>query len=431
VARLYNRGVKLPIIHLEHFFLMKGDIDELAQGDANDYVTSFALVVPLDQTEFIGGTYRVEYQGCVVNICIYEVTNASDDPIFQAGKTWQLGASPELQGIPFSVFTDNRGKYPCFYAELIFPYRLKDWITPTHDEKTKITGVQSEDKILALTILNRLFEDNSYPAKVRSLQYEDVTVFLETYFWKGNPTSIFQLLTALASRNAFEESIIEYLGRRGIESILKHVSEIAEKERAKEIRSETDLLETVMSIITDVIKHHVENRNWIEPFWDGSRKMCVDGKNVTVPARPKAEIRIQPTLYVLLHLTLFPLGIHVLRETHEGVGSLDFRCVYTTQDGTPISISVEFKLAHHGRLKKGLTRQLPAYLRANQSSSGIFLVMWFKDDGAKFFGEPKNRSKSDTAEWLGETAGVIGQEKGLTIKIVMIDASIRPSASNL
>jgi len=431
VARHYNRGLRLPIVHLDHYSQLQGEISGLDQGTDDDYVTNVALIVPLDQSEFVEGTYQVEYHQSTVTIRLYKVRSAQHDPVFRIGKHVQFGASPELQGIPFSTFTDNRGEYPCFYAELIFPYRLKDWMTSSNDETTKITGVRSADKIQALAILNRLFGSPDYPADVRPLQYEDATAFLETYFKKGNPSPVFQLLTALASRNAFEESIIEYLGPSGLESVLKHVAEIAEEAQTRAIKSETDLLETVMLVITRVVKHHVEDRNWIEPFWDGSRKVRIDGKSVTVPARPKEEIRIQPTLHVLLHIMLYPLGIHVLRETDEGIGNLDFRCVYTTKDGTPISTSVEFKLAHHGRIKHGLTRQLPAYLRANQSKSGVFLVMWFKDHKGRFFKEPKHRTRSEMVEWLRETAKGIGQEQGVTIRTVMIDASIRPSASKL
>jgi RNA-directed DNA polymerase len=126
-----------------------------------------------------------------------------------------------------------------------------------------------------------------------------------------------------------------------------------------------------------------------------------------------------------------PLGIHVVRESHEGVGLLDFKCLYTTPSGIPVSISIEFKLAQHKGIKRGLTRQLPSYIRANRSHLGIFVVMWFKDEKGKFFRDPEDRTKDGLFSWLQETAEKVNKEKDVTITPILIDASIRASASEL
>ena len=83
-----------------------------------------------------------------------------------------------------------------------------------------------------------------------------------------------------------------------------------------------------------------------------------------------------------------------MRESHEGVGTLDFKCLYTTPAGVAISIGIEFKLAHHKKLKHGVHVQLPSYLRSMRSKTGIFAVMWFKNETGTF-AEPSDYTKDD------------------------------------
>ena len=166
-----------------------------------------------------------------------------------------------------------------------------------------------------------------------------------------------------------------------------------------------------------------------EAFWDGHRKIKHEDNEIKVPRSPKGETKIQPTLHVILDLALSPLGIHVIRESDEGIGSLDFRFSYTTKDRAPLTVGVEFKVAHHKEIKKGIQNQLPAYLKAIRSTSSVFVVMWFKD--GKYFGDPKSHEREDMEKWILEQASIISKEKEINISAFLLDASIRPSASNL
>ena len=90
---------------------------------------------------------------------------------------------------------------------------------------------------------------------------------------------------------------------------------------------------------------------------------------------------------------------------------------------------VEFKLAHNPQLKHGLTTQLPLYLKARPSESGIYLVMWFKDEAGKYFNEPVNKNKLQMLAYLEEAVKEINKGEGCEIESILIDASIKPSAS--
>jgi len=433
MPRRKRRGLKLPIISIGPVEFMEGSSKILESGNAEDFVTVMWLVLPIEAEEFVPGNYQqVTPNGCdfPVQIRLYQIKDVSEDPVFSLGNRVQLGANMQLQNLPFSIFSDNRAKYPCFYAQLEFPFRLDDWRNPSKEkvEQKKLTGIYSQDKILALKVLNGLFASENYSKAVRPLEYEDVTNFVEQYFQKSHPrTTLYQHLILLDSRNAFEEAIIDYLG----DDLWEHVSGFVTKKKGTDINTEADLHEVVMEAIIEVIKHPIENRHWIEPFWNESHKINVRGERRTIPKQPKKEPSIQPTLSILLSMTLIRLGIHVERETDEGVGLLDFKCLYTTKESIPLSVMVEFKLAHHKDIEHGLKTQLPAYLAANKSTYGIYLAMWFKDEEGKFFKKPPKGTKAEMISKLKQIAESIQQEKGFIITTEIIDASVRPSASNL
>lgn len=198
----------------------------------------------------------------------------------------------------------------------------------------------------------------------------------------------------------------------------------------QDIKSETDLLNVISDVISE-LKHYVEDRRWTEPFWDDEREIEVDGKKINVSAFPKKETKIQPTLYVFFDRRLHPLGIHVSKETDEGIGKLDFKFMITTESHIPLSVCAEFKLAHNPQLEHGITKQLPLYLRANCSISGIFFVIWFKDEEGKFFNKPINQNKIQMIKFIEEKINEIKHEEEININSFLIDASKKPSASIL
>lgn len=194
------------------------------------------------------------------------------------------------------------------------------------------------------------------------------------------------------------------------------------------IESEDDLLQTICNAIAE-IKQWIEDRREIQPYWDEARKIRIANEEREIPATPKNEKNIQPTLGRFFVHRLLPLGIQTIRESDEGIGILDFKFLLTTKENIPLNVCAEFKLAHHERLEHGLTKQLPLYLKASPSKSGVFLVMWFKDENGIYFREPSNKNKSEMLKYLEEKVKDINEKEGFTIKSILIDASKRPPAS--
>lgn len=425
---------------MSNMSFMQGTAKSISGGSDDNYVTKIDIVLPAEKYMFPVGFYNENYDDSLVEIKVSIVSKQEEDPVYNLAKNFNFGASGSgLEFIPFEAFTDNRGEYPAILLTIVFHKRIASWIDDSHVtgikmdhdyEKMQITGgPDNEEKIKAIIIINRLIKSKKWEG-VKSLSYDDVTVFLESYFKKPSANPLLLKVNALVSKTAYKQAVYDFILPNIEESgTAQSLEKFEGLHSNKDIVNEEDLLHIIEEAIENVLKYQVEYRRWIEPFWDGQRKIKHEGDELLVPRSPKGETKIQPTLHVILDMALSPLGIHVIRESDEGIGSLDFRFLYTTKDGAPLTVGVEFKVAHHKEIKKGIHNQLPAYLKAIRSTSGVFVVMWFKD--GKYFKDPKGYEREGMEKWILEQASIISTEKEINISAALLDASIRPSASNL
>jgi len=434
-----NNGIKLKM-DIAHISFMRGTAKSISSGNSEDYVTKMDMILPVAFGKIPDGVYAVEYDDDRIDVKITTINDKDQDPVFNYAKDLNIGASGSgLDVIPFEAFTDNRGIYPTILITIVFPRRIATWVDDTHEtgirmdfdyEKLQITGVpDNEEKIRAILVVNRLIKSLKIE-DLKSISYDDVTVFLETYFKKTDKTPLLLKVNALTTKDAYKNAVYDYvLPNLNDSEVSQSLYNYQEHYSKKKISIEKELKQAIEEVIDSVLKHHIEYRRWIEPFWDGQRTIKQNNEEIVIPRTPKNETRIQPTLHVILDMALMPLGIQVIRESDEGVGSLDFRFLFTTDEGLPLTVGTEFKVAHHKEIKKGITKQLPAYLRSIRSKSGIFVVMWFKD--TKYFKEPKKYEIGGMEQWLGKEALRISTESGIDVTTTILDASIRPSASSL
>ena len=183
-----------------------------------------------------------------------------------------------------------------------------------------------------------------------------------------------------------------------------------------QINNEIDLMKIVNGAIDSRLKHPIEYRNWIYAFWDESTNS------------PKKETSIQPTIFEMLKPYLKPYGIEIVKKSDEGIGELDFKCIYN-RNSKIMKVHIEFKLAHSQDWKNGLTKQLPAYMDADETKYGIYLVFWFKDgfkDGMNF-NEPKNITSIEIMQKELEKEAKKIENK--IIEPIVIDVTKKKSAS--
>jgi hypothetical protein len=412
---------------IQHFHAVLGTVekDQLFILPKETIVTVVFCVLKPGVIAVNPGKYNVNHKGADIEVNISVVRSAAEDQVLEAGRLMaERGVDSFGCGdvwLPFSAVMDHRGIYPACAITCVFPYRLSDKPNIDYEELAIVGFPPLREKIELISVLRQLC--NEHGANSPPLVYESITTFVERYFRKPERVPFAQKVHALASATAFIDALADALGLEP-----EPVKKLTAKWASARITDEKMLAAVAISALDEVLKFYVEDRHWIEPFWDGGRSYSHEGQEVRIPRLPKNETAIQPTLHVILELSLRPLGIHVVRESDEGIGTLDFRCLYTTPEGEPISVGIEFKLAHHQKLKHGIHVQLPAYLRAIRSRHGIFAVMWFKSDSV-MFGEPSAYSKHEMKKWLEDEAIVAGETHGVDLTNVLIDASIRPTAS--
>jgi hypothetical protein len=74
-------------------------------------------------------------------------------------------------------------------------------------------------------------------------------------------------------------------------------------------------------------------------------------------------------------------SIEVVREYSTGVGDLDFMFLGIVSRTGQRRLCAEFKNAHSDDLERGLTVQLPQYMKNQRATYGAFCVLWYKGEG--------------------------------------------------
>src|SRR5437588_2768039 len=287
-----NTGLTLNL-DMANVSMTNGSVQELGSEEPERYETKVEFVVPFMPDEITPGDYQVEYDGKIVVILLRILAGPEEDPVFQFGKNLKFGVpGTGVPTLPFSVFTDNRGHYPCVLATLIFPYRLATWFDKkqetglrAHDyEETQVTGPPlEEDKTIALKVLNRLIKSRVLNTDFRAVSYDSVTVYTQTYFNKRRGSVLIRL-TALAATGAYSSAVERHFLAGFDKPVLAHfLTARAAEIEAKPIETDKELLDVVQAVLTDILVHHIEDRRWVEPFWDGERKIRHKGEEIVVP----------------------------------------------------------------------------------------------------------------------------------------------------
>jgi len=387
--------------------------DELTINNKMNFITRITFILPSYQ-EYPVGTFFLNEAAYQIGLMIRKISNFQDTVLIELKNSGVNVAGSSFPMLPVSAYTDNRGKYPCYQANIELPYLLLDEQIQLSD--IELSGENphiKKIKITALKILSNFFSEYKSDVKINRVEYDDVTALFIGYYDKKTGSIVGKEVFALTSKDAFKNAVFDYyLG----DDIKNSIREHSEKIKTNLIKSEEDLYKVIVEAIQKII-HYVEDKRLNQPFWNETE--------------PKKETDIQPTIDAFFGMLLEGKGIHTIKEADEGIGSLDFKFLYTTIEQIGICLCLEFKLAHHKKIEQGLTKQLPAYLKANRSTYGIFFVMWFKDKERKFFSEPIEFEKSELLALLNKDADEVKNTLGLIIKPIIVDASKKPSASHL
>jgi len=416
----------------------RGTKEQVSVAEPEQIGSCVWFVTPISPKNFEPHTCQVLTRLGDARVRFFLVKNEQEDLILQASKHVVLVADEKGKPfVPTRYLTDNRGYYPCVAVEACFPKRLDGDIlrasnTPFTEEDRERMELLGPDpmpeKLAALSATNRAIKAHGLNGG-KTISADEVTALITSHGIKSRQQLLTQTISLVTTRSAFKDAAEEYYLGNARESVSVALASL-KAQHPSAPSTEVELHSLVLSAIDKVLVHHFETRRLIEPFWDGSRKIKFNGQEIEIPKKPKNETEIQPTLHVFLQMALEPFGVHVIRESAEGSGSLDFRFSTTNANSELISIAAEFKLAHHKEVKAGVSRQLPRYMDSIPCSHGVFVLMWFKDEDGKYFREPKSHNLGDTREFVSNLASNPNNAAHV-IATRVIDCSVRPSASKL
>ena len=179
----------------------------------------------------------------------------------------------------------------------------------------------------------------------------------------------------------------------------------------KQYSSEQEFFQEVNTAIQSV-QDKIKEFKMYDGFWNIIRKSKKTSRT------PKKEPQNQPTIGGLLSYVTSPKNINIAPEHPTGGGNLDFLLSGVNTKNESLNACIEIKNAHSKDIEKGITTQLPEYMKTKGTDLGIYLVLWFK---GKHFDEPKKYSELKELETeLYE----IRDAKGLNhIRLHIIDLS--------
>lgn len=178
--------------------------------------------------------------------------------------------------------------------------------------------------------------------------------------------------------------------------------ELAEKNplKVKPPANKTELL-TVVNKIIEQFKHFIEFQKGYELLW-------TDG-------RPRGEEVVQRLFMGIALAYCKANDIDPSKEENLGSGPVDFKF----SRGFSERVIIELKLAKNTKFWNGLTIQTPQYLKTEKIKDGIFLVISY------------SRRDLRRINGISEIVNKVNKENSTKIRVIVVDASIKPSASKM
>ena len=130
---------------------------------------------------------------------------------------------------------------------------------------------------------------------------------------------------------------------------------------------------------------------------------------------PKDETAAQLLFYIVAKGYCEKYNVDINRESDPGIGEMDFKLSV----GGTSKVVIEMKLSTNSQLYHGFEKQLPAYLRAEETKYGIFLVLQL------------NNTPEPQLAKVQTLYSTVKDNPDNTLRLICIDATTKPSASKI
>jgi hypothetical protein len=354
-----------------------------------------------------------------IHVGFYKVTNPFDDPIFRYLDESQLNFT---NGIPLSILSDvfpdvqNRTVITFIFEEFYHPdFEIIDDKISHFDfeEKEAQLGRKyfpHKERIIGLLRDMYSTRPNDFPFEIQKqeININFVSNYLVNYVDEKNE-SIFHKVYFVTNLDSFMKVKTRYLDQISALNLDDKYADIRTVLFDTYISTPKSLCSVIYRFMGLVLKRPLESGGTHKRLWHKAF------------SQPVSEPEAQPLIHSLLSPILAGRGIQISREVVSANGSLDFHCSYTKEDKL-MKVCIELKNAHHSNLIHGLTHQLPAYMDAEGTKDGIFLVLWYK--GPSFAKPAKYRTVNDLHTFLEKN---IPADYRIRVMIVNCAEKIPPS----
>ncbi|WP_188816239.1 hypothetical protein [Hymenobacter cavernae] len=126
-----------------------------------------------------------------------------------------------------------------------------------------------------------------------------------------------------------------------------------------------ELLRFISDLITTELEHAIRQQGGYKNFWRDER--CTDDKK---------ETEVQQYIRSILDPACRQKSIKIHREVFAADGSIDMTFTYLD-----LNVCMEIKKAQHAEVDKAMSKQLVAYMQAEKTTAGLYLVLWYKSQG--------------------------------------------------
>ncbi len=184
---------------------------------------------------------------------------------------------------------------------------------------------------------------------------------------------------------------------------------LAEGEKVNFSRSDapktTENFNDFVDKLSETFRHQVEQADLWRALW---------AKDV-----PQQEKVVQAIAGAMWTVACKGADVDLSQEVNRGRGPVDFK----VSRGWTKRALVEIKLIHNSKFFQGASKQLPQYLATEQVDYGVYLCVGHFD----------RDFRPDRLKRVRETADAIASAKGISIKVVIVDArkTNKTSASKL
>lgn len=130
---------------------------------------------------------------------------------------------------------------------------------------------------------------------------------------------------------------------------------------------------------------------------------------------PKDETAAQLLFYTMAQGYCKQYDVDLNRESDPGIGEMDFKLSV----GNKSKVVIEMKLSSNSTLYHGFEKQLPAYLRAEETKYGVFLILQM------------NKTPEPQLSKVQTLYNSVKDTPNNSLHLICIDATPKPSASKI